>query len=93
MAKLGVGTKFNFHAVLMWRPCRIKEKLGSGQFQVARDQWPIFLYANYTYDSNDPWNGLLHSGLLVSVCFTAFNEYNDLTFFRLISTSLHRPAW
>ncbi|KIM63455.1 hypothetical protein SCLCIDRAFT_53690, partial [Scleroderma citrinum Foug A] len=34
--------------------------------QVAGDQWPIFLYANYTYDVEDPWNGLLQSGLLVS---------------------------
>lgn len=32
------------------------------------DQWPIFLYANYMYDEEDPWNGLLHGGLLVSVC-------------------------
>jgi len=34
---------------------------------VAGDQWPIFLYADYTYDPEDPWNGLLRSGLLVSV--------------------------
>jgi hypothetical protein len=74
MAKLRVGTKFNFHAVLTWHPRRIKEKLRSGQFQVAGDQWPIFLYANCMYDSDNPWNGLLHSGLLVSVRFTAFNE-------------------
>ncbi|KAF9235587.1 hypothetical protein BU15DRAFT_64684 [Melanogaster broomeanus] len=25
-------------------------KLVSGQIQVAGDQWPVFLYANYTYD-------------------------------------------
>ena len=42
-------------------------KLANGEIQVARDQWPIFLYANYTYDAEDPWNGLLHSGLLVLV--------------------------
>ena len=34
---------------------------------MAGDQWPIFLYANYTYDPEDPWNGLLRSGLLVDV--------------------------
>ncbi|KAF8440228.1 hypothetical protein L210DRAFT_3400912, partial [Boletus edulis BED1] len=28
--------------------------------------WPIFLYANYTYDTEDPWNDLLHSGILIS---------------------------
>ncbi|KAI6018636.1 hypothetical protein BKA83DRAFT_4464947 [Pisolithus microcarpus] len=32
----------------------------------AGDQWPVFLYADYSYDPEDPWNGLLQSGLLVS---------------------------
>ena len=41
--------------------------------QVKGDQWPIFLYADYTYDSKDPWNGLLRSGLLVSVSFIAIS--------------------
>ena len=49
----------------MW--LRIRNKLGNGEIQVAGDQWPIFVYANYTYDPEDPWNGLLRSGLLVSV--------------------------
>ena len=48
---------------------RMKSKLTNGQIQVAGDQWPLFLYANYAYDAEDPWNGLLHSGLLVSVRF------------------------
>ncbi|KAI5986457.1 hypothetical protein EDC04DRAFT_2873540 [Pisolithus marmoratus] len=43
-----------------------KVKLHSGQLQVAGDQWPLFLYADYSDDTDDPWNGLLHSGLLVS---------------------------
>ena len=34
---------------------------------MAGDQWPIFLYADYTYDAEDPWNGLLRSAVLVSV--------------------------
>jgi hypothetical protein len=42
-------------------------KLANGELQVAGDQWPVFLYANYMYNPNDPWNGLLHSGLLASV--------------------------
>jgi len=46
---------------------RTKTKLMNGQIQVAGDQWPVFLYANYTYDPEDPWNGLLCNGLLVSV--------------------------
>ena len=45
----------------------IRTKLANGEIQVAGDQWPVFLYADYTYDTEDPWNGLLRSGLLVSV--------------------------
>ena len=44
----------------------IHTKLANGEIQVAGDQWPIFLYANYAYDPEDPWNGLLRSGLLIS---------------------------
>jgi hypothetical protein len=47
---------------------RTRTKLANGELQVAGDQWPIFLYANYTYDADDPWNGLLRGGLLVAVC-------------------------
>ena len=36
-------------------------------WSVAGDQWPLFLYANYAYDAEDPWNRLLRSGLLVLV--------------------------
>ena len=39
----------------------------NSQIQVMGDQWPVFLYTNYMYDPEDPWNGLLQSGLLVSV--------------------------
>ncbi|KAI9566556.1 hypothetical protein HD554DRAFT_1992989, partial [Boletus coccyginus] len=31
----------------------------------ARDQWPVFLYANYIYNPDNPWDGLFHSDLLV----------------------------
>ncbi|KIM65447.1 hypothetical protein SCLCIDRAFT_112647, partial [Scleroderma citrinum Foug A] len=40
------------------------EYLMNGQIQVVGDQWPIFLYSDYAYDPEDPWNGLLRSGLL-----------------------------
>ncbi|KAF8835425.1 hypothetical protein BDN67DRAFT_992459 [Paxillus ammoniavirescens] len=53
-------------AGLDWNKSDIKSKLINGQLQVTGDQWPVFLYANYTYDPEGPWNGLLHSGLLVS---------------------------
>ena len=67
---------------------RTRTKLVSGQIQPTGDQWPVFLYANYTYDAEDPWNGLLQSGLLVSVraqaalrvlCeFTLFQAYKHV---------------
>jgi hypothetical protein len=44
---------------------RIKEQLRNGTLVVSGDQWPIFLYQGYTYDEEDPWNGLFRSGLLV----------------------------
>ena len=34
---------------------------------MSGDQWPLFLYADYHYDPEDPWNGLFRSALLVSV--------------------------
>jgi hypothetical protein len=34
---------------------------------VSGDHWPIFLYQGYSYDLEDPWNGLLRSNILVSV--------------------------
>ncbi|KAL4066577.1 hypothetical protein J3A83DRAFT_4359987 [Scleroderma citrinum] len=43
---------------LDWNNHKIQTKLMNSQIQVAGDQWPIFLYANYTYYSEDPWNGL-----------------------------------
>ncbi|KAG1907982.1 uncharacterized protein F5891DRAFT_1124743 [Suillus fuscotomentosus] len=32
---------------------------------VSGDQWPVFLYAGYEYDSEDPWKGLLRSEILI----------------------------
>lgn len=47
-------------------PGRIKEKLRSGEMAVRGDQWPVFLYAGYDYDPEDPWKGLFRSTLLIS---------------------------
>ena len=58
----------------------IRTKLANGEIQVAGDQWPVFLYADYMYDPEDPWNGLLHSGLLVTV-----RPYCTLVHFMLIN--------
>jgi hypothetical protein len=46
---------------------RTKERLRNGEIAVSGDQWPIFLYHGYTYDFENPWDGLFRSTLLVSV--------------------------
>ena len=46
---------------------RVKEKLRTGDILIPGDQWPIFLYNEYSYDPEDPWNGLFQSALLVLV--------------------------
>ncbi|KAG2737573.1 hypothetical protein P692DRAFT_20761391 [Suillus brevipes Sb2] len=51
-------------AGLDWGDPRIKENLRSGEMLVCGDQWPVFVYANHVYDSEDPWCGLLRSRLL-----------------------------
>ncbi|KIK18437.1 hypothetical protein PISMIDRAFT_14353 [Pisolithus microcarpus 441] len=74
--KMGQGFHHECTGVLLcpagyeWANSEMKAKLCSGQLQVAGDQWPLFLYADYSYDVEDPWNGLLRSGLLVLACFT-----------------------
>ncbi|KAG1869706.1 hypothetical protein C8R48DRAFT_597597 [Suillus tomentosus] len=52
-------------AGLNWNDSETRENLRSGEMSVCGDQWPIFLYAHYTYDVDDPWCGLLRSRLLV----------------------------
>jgi len=65
-------------------------KLMSGQIQVVGDQWPVFLYANYTYCAGDLWNGLLQSGLLILVSLQSpFFCYYITIINRHLNTSLH----
>jgi hypothetical protein len=45
----------------------VKDKLRNGEYSVCGDQWPIFLYHGYTYNKDDPWNGLFRSSLLIKV--------------------------
>jgi hypothetical protein len=54
-------------AQILTLECRTKTKLRSGEIIVTGDQWPLFLYADYHYDPEDPWNGLFRSALLVCV--------------------------
>jgi len=46
---------------------RIKAQLRSGELAVPGDMWPIFLYADSQYNSENPWDGLLRNALLVKV--------------------------
>ncbi|KAF8834355.1 hypothetical protein BDN67DRAFT_915129 [Paxillus ammoniavirescens] len=63
---------------LDWANSEIKTKLESGQIQAAGDQCLVLLYANYTYDAEDPWNGLLRSGLLVSAFKHIFTSLSSV---------------
>jgi len=45
----------------------VREKLSSGETTVRGDQWPLLLYANQEYDSEDPWEGLFRNQLLIWV--------------------------
>ncbi|KAL4065286.1 hypothetical protein J3A83DRAFT_4360544 [Scleroderma citrinum] len=53
-------------AGLDWSNPEIKAKLWNGEIVISGDQWPLFLYADYQYDSEDPWNSLFCSAPLVS---------------------------
>ncbi|KAG1813378.1 hypothetical protein EV424DRAFT_1473468 [Suillus variegatus] len=52
-------------AGLDWSNAETKQSLKSGETAVHGDQWPMFLYAGYDYDPEDPWKGLLKSKILI----------------------------
>ena len=52
---------------------RTKERLRSGEMAVPGDIWPVFLYHGYSFDPEDPWNGLFRSSLLVLVSLICDN--------------------
>ncbi|KAG1791290.1 hypothetical protein EV424DRAFT_1476026 [Suillus variegatus] len=52
-------------AGLDWSDAETKQSLKSGETAVCGDQWPMFLYAGYRYDPEDPWKGLLRSEILI----------------------------
>jgi hypothetical protein len=58
---------------------RTKEKLQSGEMLIPGDQWPVFLYAGYHFDPEDPWRGLLRSSILLSVRFQLLTRVIRLT--------------
>jgi len=51
---------------LNWSDNEVKDKLKSGELMTGGDEWPMFVYHGYTYDPEDPWNGLFRSALLVT---------------------------
>ncbi|KAG1866328.1 hypothetical protein C8R48DRAFT_747584 [Suillus tomentosus] len=54
-------------AGLDWSNIETKQSLKSGETAFCGDQWPMFLYAGYGYDPNDPWKGLLRSEILIFI--------------------------
>ncbi|KAG2737560.1 hypothetical protein P692DRAFT_20761451 [Suillus brevipes Sb2] len=52
-------------ADLDWSDAETKQGLKSGETAVRGDQWPMFLYAGYVYDPENPWAGLLKSDILI----------------------------
>jgi hypothetical protein len=76
--------------------CRVKVKLKLGKILVTDNQWPIFPYTGYSYDPEDPWNGLLQSSLLVRVShffyMTSFIWYLILNDFRPSNMFSHCQA-
>jgi len=60
---------------------RIKAQLRSGELAVPGDMWPIFLYADSRYDSENPWDGLLRNSLLVKVLVAVYRFISSLVQF------------
>ncbi|EGN99204.1 hypothetical protein SERLA73DRAFT_53763 [Serpula lacrymans var. lacrymans S7.3] len=52
-------------AGLDWSDPEVRLKLKNGELLISGDQWPVFLYQDYVYNPEDPWNGLSRSLLLV----------------------------
>ncbi|KAH6871948.1 hypothetical protein BKA70DRAFT_1130358 [Coprinopsis sp. MPI-PUGE-AT-0042] len=65
---------------LDWSDPKVRDQLRSGEVVPSGDQWPRFLYQNYFYNEQDPWEGLLRGGLLVSAykhVFTSPSSVNS----------------
>ncbi|KAG1862146.1 hypothetical protein F4604DRAFT_1882302 [Suillus subluteus] len=60
---------------LDWLDAETKQSLKSGETTVHGDQWPMFLYAGYIYNSEDPWKGLLRSKILIFITTRSSNAY------------------
>jgi hypothetical protein len=52
----------------------VREKLRNGEIVISGNQWPVFLYHGYSFNKDDPWNGLFRSALLVTVRMLVVQE-------------------
>lgn len=55
--------------------CRIKATLKSGELQVPKDQWPIFIYFHCEYDPEDLWKGTFQDALLILLCYIFISHW------------------
>ncbi|KJA13154.1 hypothetical protein HYPSUDRAFT_151877, partial [Hypholoma sublateritium FD-334 SS-4] len=54
----------------------LEQKIKSGELKVSGEQWPIMVYASYTYNEDAPWKGLLQSSILLKVFRQIFTSRN-----------------
>lgn len=47
---------------------------------VSGDQWPMLVYGDQEYDSEDPWNGLFRSQILVWVSVSLLSSIRIANF-------------
>ncbi|KAH6866052.1 hypothetical protein BKA70DRAFT_1135013 [Coprinopsis sp. MPI-PUGE-AT-0042] len=64
---------------LDWKDPKTREELRSGVLVPSGEQWPRFLYRNFEYDHEDPWEGLFRSGLLLSAFKHVFTSPSSVT--------------
>lgn len=73
------------------QPHSVKQGLRSGELGVSGDQWPLFLFAGYKFNPEDPWDGLFRSPLLLCVCTYIDKTLTGANFLlnRLLNISSH----
>ena len=87
--KLMLGDGAKCHGLLCRR---IRRDLESGTLIPAGDMWPCFLFRNFEYNPEDPWEGLLRSSLLVKVRTDSINSFQVLITRRHTNTFLRPQA-
>jgi hypothetical protein len=57
--------------------CSVRKGLQNNEITVTGDHWPLLVYADCTYDSAEPWEGLFRNKLLVWVILSPFILQNS----------------